>query len=394
MNSLILDTEVQLFINKHLYDDPVKLILKGSPFPEVSAQELAEQIISKKKCKTKLPTWFVTDKIYYPNKLNIEQTSSEITAKYKADLIYGDNLLDITGGFGVDDLAFAERFSKVLHCEIDKELSEIVAHNYKRLGVNNIKTIADNGLNYLARSKEKFDWIYSDPSRRNKTKERVFLLKDCLPDIPENLDLLFEHADQILIKVSPVLDISSTISELKSAYEIHVLAVNNEVKELLFLLKKDYSGQILIKTINIKKDTNEVFQSIYNSSYEPTYFLPESYLYEPNPAILKAGLFNEVSNQLNIHKLHSNSHLYTSRNLTEFPGRRFRILQITPYDKKQLKRLIPSKKANITVRNFPETVAQIRKRTGFKEGGDLYLFFTTDLNNKHVVLICEKVIQK
>ncbi len=394
MNRFILDTEVQLFINKHLRDDPVKLILVGSPFSKVSVQELAKQIISKRKCETKLPSWFATANIYYPDKLNIEQTSSEITANYKANLISGENLLDITGGLGVDDLAFADRFTKVFHCEIDKELSEIVTHNYKKLGIKNIETIADNGLNYLRRSKKKFDWIYIDPSRRNQFKWRVFLLKDCLPDIPENLNYLFEYTDQILLKVSPILDISSTITELKFVYEIHVVAVNNEVKELLFLLKKDYSEQVLIKTINIKKDTNEVFDSVYYSLSEPTYSLPESYLYEPNSAILKAGLFNEVSSQLNIYKLHKNSHLYTSRNLIDFPGRRFRILQITPYDKKQLKRLILSKKANITVRNFPETVAQIRKRTGFKEGGDLYLFFTTDLLNKHLVLVCEKVIQK
>jgi len=392
LNRFILDTEVQSFINDHLNDDPVKLILSGSPFPKVSIQEIAGQILAKRKCKTKLPTWFNTEKIYYPNKTNIEQTSSEITAKYKASLVSGDELLDITGGFGVDDLAFAERFNKVIHCEIDKELSEIVTYNYQRIGVENIKTIADDGINYLKQNNKKFDWIYSDPSRRNDAKERVFLLKDCLPDIPENLELLFKHTDQILLKVSPVLDISSSVSELKSVSEIHIVAVQNEVKELLFILKKDRHKPIYIKTINIKKDTNEVFESYLDFTAEATFSLPEYYLYEPNAAILKAGLFNEVSHQLNLHKLHVFSHLYTSRKLIEFPGRSFRILQITSYDKKKLKRLIPSKKANISIRNFPETVAQIRKKTGFKEGGDLYLFFTTDLNDKHIVLICEKVI--
>lgn len=393
MNRFILDTDVQSFINKHFNDDPVKLILSGSPFPKVSIQEIVSQIISKKKCKTKLPTWFDAQEIYYPDKLNIEQTSSEITAKYKASLISGDLLLDITGGFGVDDVAFAERFKSVIHCEINTELSEIVAYNFKKLKVENVETVAVDGLQYLLKSNHKFDWIYSDPSRRNDLKERVFLLKDCLPDIPENLDFLFGYTNRILIKVSPVLDISSSISELKFVSDVHVVAVENEVKELLFILKKNYNGKISIKAINIKKDKFEVFTSESVCLTEPTFSLPESYLYEPNAAILKAGLFNEVSVEFKIHKLHRNSHLYTSNKLINFPGRRFRILQISAYDKKKLKKMIPTKKANITTRNFPETVAQIRKKIGFKEGGDLYLFFTTDLNNKHVVLICEKVMQ-
>jgi len=391
LNRFILDTEVQSFINRHLNDDPVKMILSGSPFPQVSIQELVEQIISKRKCKSKLPAWFKTERIYYPNKLNIEQTSSEVTARYKASLVSGGVLLDITGGFGIDDLAFAEKFKKVIHCEISKELSEIVNHNYNKLNVKNIETVSDDGINYLKKNKQRFDWIYSDPSRRNDVKKRVFLLQDCLPDIPQNLDLLFDHTHNLMLKGSPILDISSSIAELKYVYEIHVVAVDNEVKELLFLLKKGYNDSVLIKTVNIKKDGKELFESAFNSLAEATFSLAESYLYEPNAAIMKAGLFNEVSYQFNLHKLHNNSHLYTSHNLINFPGRRFRILQTSPYDRKKLKKMIPSGKASITTRNFPETVVQIRKKTGFKDGGDLYLFFTTDLNDKHLVLICEKV---
>jgi len=390
LNEQILNTDIQNFINKNLQEDPTKLILKGAPFQGIAIQEIVEQIISKKKCQQKLPTWFNTPQIYYPNKLNIEQTSSEITAKYKANLINGETLIDITGGFGVDCFAFSENFKEVTHCEINKELSKIVKHNYDKLKINDIETKAINGLEYLENNKQKYDWIYADPSRRNDLKGKVFLLKDCLPNIPENLDLFFKYTNCILLKLSPILDITATINELKFIKEIHVIAINNEVKELLFLLEKNFISTIKINATNIKKGTIDFLNSFANSNVKATYSLPQTYLYEPNSAILKAGLFNEVSHQLKIDKIHINSHLYTSKILVNFPGRSFKILDIIKYDKKKIKKLIPSKKANITIRNFPETVVQIRKKTGLKEGGDSYLFFTTDLNNKHIVIFCEK----
>lgn len=391
MNEFILNNEIQNFINHHLNDDSTKLILKGSPFPKLKIQEIVEQIISKKKCKKKLPTWFETDNIYYPNKLNIEQTSSEITAKYKSKLVSGNSIIDITGGFGVDCFYFSKRIKNIAHCEIDINLSNIVTYNFKKLHTDNIKMIACNGLDHLGEINQKFDWIYADPSRRSSIKGKVFLLDDCLPNIPDNLDLLFQYSDNILLKVSPLLDITSTIKELKFVKEIHTVAVNNEVKELLFILQKNYKKDILIKAINIKNQGVNIFDSIINSASKSTYSLPKKYLYEPNSAILKAGLFNDISQQLKLDKLHNNSHLYTSYDLIEFSGRRFEIIQISHYDKKKLRKIIPSKQANITTRNFPQTVAQIRKKTGFKDGGNTYLFFTTDIQNKHIVLICKKI---
>ena len=390
MNDRILNTEIQKFINKNLHKDPVKLVLKGSSFPQVSIQEIVEQIISKKKCEKKLPTWFQTENIFYPNKLNIEQTSSEITAKYKAGLISGDSIIDITGGFGVDCFAFAEKFKEVIHCEINTELSAIADHNFKILGIENIKTIAKSGMDYLGSADKTFDWIYADPSRRNDKKGKVFLLEDCLPNIPKNLASLFQFTNNILLKISPVLDISSAVFELEYVKEIHIIAIQNEVKEVLYILENNYNGKLQFKTINITKEKDQIFN--FNSIDEKaSYSFPLKYLYEPNAAILKSGGFIEVSVMLNIPKLHLHSHLYTSKQLIDFPGRRFNILKNIPYNKKRLLKLIPSKKANITTRNFPETVAQIRKKTGLKEGGDIYLFFTTDLEGDRKVLICEKV---
>jgi len=391
LNYKILNKEVQDFITLNLKSHITKLVLKGSPFEDVSIQEIAEQIISKSKCESKLQTWFKTPTIYYPNKLNIEQTSSEITANYKANLVSGNSLIDITGGFGVDSYYFSQKVKNVIHCEINEGLSQIVTHNFEQLKTKNIETYIGDGLEYLEKSVSKFNWIYSDPSRRNETKGKVFLLEDCSPNIPKNLDLLFEKSDTILLKISPFLDITSSINELKFVKEIHIVAIENEVKELLFILEENYNQQIDIKTINFNKTKNQQFNFKLYNEVLATYSEPKKYLYEPNSAILKSGAFQQISARLNVYKLHQHSHLYTSENLIDFPGRSFEIKHIISYNKKELTKLIPSKKANITTRNFPETVAQIRKKTQLTDGGNQYLFFTTDITNNHIVLICEKV---
>ena len=393
MNPAILHKNVQEFISNNLKTDLTKLILKGSPFHTVTIQELATQIVSKKKSAKKLPSWFTTRNIIYPPKLNIEQSSSEITARYKSSLVSGTSLIDITGGFGVDTYAFSKQEKEVTHCEINPDLSTIVAHNYKQLGVKNIRTISCDGIGYLKNASENFDCIYIDPSRRNEAKGKVFLLKDCLPNVPENLDFLFSKSNTILIKNSPILDITSTINELNFVKEIHIVAVDNEVKELLFLLEKDHAKNIQIKTINFQKETQQEFQFTSNKEVVSSYSEPLTYLYEPNAAILKSGGFHQVSQQLTVFKLHQHSHLYTSTKRIEFPGRVFKIEQVIPYDRKQLKKLVKDGKANITTRNFPETVAQIRKKTTLKDGGHHYLFFTTDLNNKPLVIISTQIFR-
>jgi hypothetical protein len=390
LNSAILLEESQQFINVHLNDDLTKIIFKGSPFKNISIQELANQIAAKKKSETKLPTWFHLKKCYFPDKISIEQTSSETTAQYKSNLVSGEKLIDITGGFGVDSYYFSEQVSKVIHCEINQDLSTIVAYNYQQLQIENIDTISGDGIDYLQKTSDIFDWIYIDPSRRNDHKEKVFLLKDCLPDVPKYLDFLFTKTNQILIKVSPILDISSTINELKFVTEIHIIAVQNEVKELLFLVNKNSDKDIKIFTINILNQENQKFDFFINQQSTANYELPLSYLYEPNAAILKSGGFDEIAIQFGIYKLHKHSHLYTSASLIDFPGRRFQIESMCNYDKKVLKKLIPENKANITTRNFPKTVAQIRKETNIKDGGNLYLFFTTDINEKLICLFTKK----
>jgi len=390
LNKNLLKTDVQEFIYQNLTSDISSLILKGSPFEDVSVQELANQISCKRKAKEKLPNWFHSENILYPKKVSIEQTSSEITAQHKSQIVKGNSIIDITGGFGIDAYYFSKHFKKVVHCELDENLSEIVNHNYKILKTENITTIKGNGINYLENNPEKFDVIYIDPSRRNETKGKVFLLSDCLPNVPENIDFLFSKTNTILIKNSPILDISATINELKFVKEIQIIAVKNEVKELLFLLEKDYSESIQIKTYNFHKDKTHFFEFSKGTEAISSYDLPQSFLYEPNVAILKSGGFHNVSSFFNLKKIHQHSHLYTSNKLIKFPGRSFKIIDVLPYDKKKLNKILSEKKANITVRNFPKSVAQIRKETKIKDGGDFYLFFTKFSNNKNGIIICKK----
>ena len=391
MNPAILHPEVQKFISDNLKSDITKLILKGSPFDEISVQEIANQIVAKQKSEKKLSTWFSSENIYYPAKLSIEQTSSEITAEYKANLVSGNKIIDITGGFGVDCFHFSKHFKEVTHCEINDDLSTIVKHNYQQLNIKNIVTFSGDGIDFLKNSKDNFDCIYIDPSRRNDIKGKVFLLKDCLPNVPENIDFLFSKSNQILIKNSPILDISSAISELKFVKEIHIVAIQNEVKELLFLLEKDYLSSIKIKTVNIQKENTQSFEFNYQEEVASEYSEPLTYLYEPNSAILKSGGFHQISHQLKVFKLQQHSHLYTSNELLEFPGRVFKIENVVPYHKKKLKKFLTDDKANITIRNFPKTVEQIRKETKIKDGGNSYLFFTTLNTSEFVVVICKKI---
>jgi hypothetical protein len=218
------------------------------------------------------------------------------------------------------------------------------------------------------------------------------MLKDCLPNVPENLDLYFEKSDAILIKTAPLLDLVAGLSELQNVKTIHIVALENEVKELLWELHKNYYGAISIKTVNLIKDKTDTFEFELNAeATEANYSLPKHYLYEPNSAIMKSGGFNEISSQYQLDKLHKHSHLYTSNELIDFPGRIFEIQHVIPYTKKEIKIHLENSKHNLTTRNFPETVENIRKKWKIKDGGDSYCFFTTDMNNDKIVLLCNKL---
>jgi hypothetical protein len=236
VNRALLHIDVQSFINANLKADFLALSLKKSPFSNISPRELVEQLDSKKRSEHKLPIWFRTEFIYYPPKLAIEQSSSELTAIYKSNLLTGDDIIDLTGGLGVDTYFFASKVKNVTHCELNKELSEISQYNSKVLGVN-INYLQIDGIEYLKNNDKTFGTVYVDPSRRVNSK-KVFLLKDCEPDIILNLELLRSRSKLLIIKTSPLLDIHSTIQELKEVSDIHIVSIKNECKELLYLINK------------------------------------------------------------------------------------------------------------------------------------------------------------
>lgn len=391
MNLEILSKEVQQFINENLTTDVHKILLRQSPFLNVSPKELVEQIEAKVKSKKKLPTWFSTDNIIYPNKLNLSQSSSEQTAFYKASLVKGDSVVDLTGGLGIDCFGFSKKTRSVVHVEQNKSLSRIAAHNFKKLGIPNIECVNEDSISFLKNSLTSFDWIYIDPSRRDRENKKVYYLTDCEPDVTTQIDFFLSKAPNILIKTGPLLDLSIGLKQLKNVKEIHIVALSNEVKEILWILEKDFIKEPLLKTVNFQNSGAQYFECRPSDEQEAvaTYSSPQEYIYEPNAAILKSGAFKYVGNHYKLDKLHPNSHLYTTPVVIPFPGRIFRVENSCDYANKAFKRLKISK-ANVTVRNFPDSVAKVRKKLRIQDGGEKFIFCTTDLEQQPILLVCTK----
>lgn len=387
----LLHTEIQDFINQNLNEDSSKLALKKNPFPEVNYTTIINQIIAKKKAKDKLPTWFSSENIIYPEKISIEQTSSEITAKYKASLVSGENLIDCTGGFGIDNYYFSKQFKLVIHCELNENLSKIVTNNFEILQATNIECYQGDSTGILKQLNQKFDCIYIDPSRRNDAKGKVFMLADCLPNVVDLQDFYYQFTDTILIKTAPILDLHAGLLELKNVAEIHIVAVDNEVKELLWKIEKNFNESPEIIAVNIEKEKQTITKIESSKSYSARYSLPKKYLYEPNASLMKSGGFEAVSELFAVGKLHQHSHLYTSDELIDFPGRKFQIDAIVSFQKKEISQHIQGKKMNVSTRNFPIKPEEIKKKYKITDGGTIFAFFTTNMNNEKIILLCTKL---
>lgn len=387
-----LSTSLFDFINSHLDTDVKKLALTKNPFPSIEWKWILNQIASKQKAKHKLPTWFNTDIIVYPTTLSIEQTSSEQIANYKSHLFQGESIIDLTGGFGVDAYYFSKRFNSITHCEWNEDLSEIVQFNAKHLGIDNMHFVSGDSIEYLQNINKTFDYIYVDPARRDQNKNKVFLFKDCEPNVVENIDLLFSKSNHIIIKSSPLVDLNQGINELRFVERIYILAYKNEVKELLWILNKNTTNSVSLHSVSIENNSIHTFDSIFEDDDFSTHSKPLNFLYEPFSAVMKTGLFNKIGNHYNLKKLNRHSHLYTSEDLVDnFPGRIFKIDEVLPYQKKEIKTYLSDKKMNVSIRNFPITVEEIRKKHKIKDGGNMYTFFTTDLNNEKIFIMGNKI---
>lgn len=389
--SWLLSKDVQTHLDKLREEKDIQKLILSLPYVGDEKLWFAAQLEGRIKATDKLPSWVNTSSIIFPRRLSVEQSSSEITAAYKASLMKGgQSVIDITGGFGVDAYFFAKEVNQVTYVEQQEELVEIVQHNHQTLGANNIKHIYGDGLEVVANN-EKVDCIYADPARRQGSS-KVVLLQDCEPDILSHLNLLMDKCTHLMIKASPMLEIKEAIKQLQWVKEVHVVAVKGECKEILFILNKEKDAPITIKAIDLGGTKEQVVESTYEAEADTqiTYSEPLQFLYEPNAAVMKAGLYKTVASNYNISKIHTHTHLYTSQEVVEnFPGRTFKILEIIPADKKELKRILPEGKANIQARNFPMTTEEIKKKLGIKDGGKFYIYATTLRNGNKRLVVCE-----
>ncbi|MES2653195.1 MAG: hypothetical protein V4663_15750 [Bacteroidota bacterium] len=390
MNKNILVPEVQEYIKTHIKDDVNKIALAKPVFEGVSSMELAGQIAAKKKSVHKLPTWYYQDYIYYPPLLSIEQCSSEQTAAYKANLLIGNTVIDVTAGFGVDSFFFAKKAQKVISCEIDATLSAISASNAKFLGADNIECLAEDGIEVVKNNGFLIDTLYIDPARRSGSS-KVFKLKDCTPDVTTHLALFLAKAKRIIIKTAPLLDISAGIAELQNVTEIHIVSVKNECKELLWIIDRDSVSETKIVCVTLN-ETHKTF-SFKLSSLQTKVAIattePTGYLYEPDVALLKSGAFNFIAEYFELQKLHQHTQLYFSEEIkSDFLGRIFEVRSILTLNQlKKDKTLV----GNVIVRNFPEKAENLVKKYKIVPNHDDFIIFTQNSNG--YLVIKAKIIQ-
>lgn len=381
------------FIRTHAKDDVRALALQSSKYPDIDIPAAIVQIAGRQAAANKIPSWEGIEEIFYPRHLSLEQCSSELTARYKSTLTQGDSLTDLTGGFGIDCAFMAPGFKDITYIERQKELCEIASHNFPLLNLGHIEVRNIDGVCHLQQM-EPVDWIFIDPARRNEHGGKTVAIADCEPDVAQLEELLLSKARKVMVKLSPMLDLSLAIHDLKHVHEAHIVSVNNECKELLLILSQDETvtnPEVRIVCVNLTPQSTQHFTfSRETEQVASCHYTSEigTYLYEPNASLLKAGAFRSIASAFKVKKLHPNSHLYTSDEKVEnFPGRTFQITGCCTFGKKETKAMLSDlKKANLTVRNFPATVAELRKRTKLAEGGEDYLFATT-LNDGQKILI-------
>ncbi len=371
------DNEVQQWIEENMHENIHDIAFKKSPFKDISMRDLLQQIQGRNIIKKKIPT--LNQKgILFPPKLNLEQTSSEATALHKASIVEGKSLVDITGGLGIDCIAFANKFEEVTHIEQNKELQAMAASNFQSLGLENITSIAANGIDYLKQTNKVWDVLYLDPSRRDDAKNRVFLLEEMTPNLLEHLSLITTKAQQILIKLSPLIDISYLLQILHNISEIQVVALKNEVKEILVNIKKSNSSNTKITAVNLESDqTHFEFQIDEIDNVTSPLGKIGKYLYEPNAAIQKSGGNEILGMDFNMKKLHQNTQLFTSDELHKnYPGRIFELAEKIKNPKKELR----NQSIMAIHRNFPENLVTLRKKYKFTTDGLLPVLFTRNLD--------------
>lgn len=383
------------FIRENGDKEVAWLALHPPKNPEIDLQAALQQIEGRQKAKLKLPELYANKDVVYPKRVSMEQCSSSVTASYKASLFSGESFADLSGGFGVDTIFLSKKFNKGLYVEPDSELCNIFEHNCKYLGINNIE-IQNANLEIIVERLGFCDMIYVDPSRRDTNGNRVVQLPDLSPNILDYKDILLSKCRTLAVKLSPMLSIVELARDLPEMTELHIVSVDNECKEILCVLSSEKQiDDVKIITKNVKGNIVETFSQWMSLEKVLTPQIAKdvgNWLYEPNAAVMKSGLFNTVSDMFCIGKLASNTNLYTSDEpVAGFPGRVFRVLDVIPYQPKKFKNLLsPIETASISVRNFPISAEELRKTLKIKDGNGCFIFGTTLSNGQKVIMVCSK----
>lgn len=394
---MILSPEFLSFCKEHEDDNIYELSLQHKNNHNIDIQSAIHQIKGRQIAKHKLPSWYAIENIAYPIHLSLEQSSSEKTAHYKQSLVAGGGtMIDLTGGLGVDISFLSAKYNKAIYVEQQEALTTLAKHNFQALGLHNIDVINSDSNEYLRELNSQVDFIYIDPARRDNTGHKTVMIEDCVPNLLEIQDELRSKAKRVMIKLSPMLDISLALSKLEYISSVHIVSVDNECKELLFLMENKETSDVQFHCVNIGKQQIDSFSYIQKEEVQAISNFTSDlgiYLYEPNASIMKSGAFKLIGQRFGLKKLQINSHLYTSDILEpDFPGRKFKINRISSFGKKELKKTLDGiHKANISVRNFPISVEALRKKLKVAEGGTDYIFATTLEDNQKVLIICERL---
>ena len=432
---------IEEFIKKHRLDDVRSLALQAAKYPDIDMPFALDQIEGWQRARTKLPEWASKDGIIFPPHISMEQCSSERTAKYKSGILHSSGtLIDLTGGFGVDFSYMAMGFSKAVYVEQQSHLCDIAKHNFELLGLQHAEVVNADGVEYLhslplisnasrthleGESKEKSNFslcrdkkcldesqthlegeneengqqnieenivIYLDPARRDVHGAKVYGIEDCTPNVLELQEELLKKASVVMVKLSPMLDLHVAIRALPVS-EVYIVSVGNECKELLLVLRKEGNNAVRVVCVNDEASFEYSYGEQADYCVSEVDLQPSAYLYEPNASIMKAGCFDVLASRFPVKALSRNSHLFISSDeIAYFPGRKFKIQAISSMNKKELKRALAGvSQANIAVRNFPLSVAELRKRLKLKDGGDTYIFATTVGERNHTLILCKKI---
>ncbi len=403
------------FISEHLADDTTRLILDKSKWPEIDMETVVNCIESRRKLKGKVQEWYDEPRLVFPVRLSAEQCSSSATAQYKAALAErivdkeGWCIADLTGGLGVDCWFFSKKAARVLYNEMQVPLSDAAGYNFKILGATNIivrNNIARKETINDILSEISPDVVYMDPARRGEGGRKVFLIEECTPDVLTLKDEIFRVSRNILIKLSPMADISMVCSRLGSTCrEVHIVSSEGECKELLIWLDRDWKGEYSISAVELPAGFPEKSASVltFTPEEEKTSAArlaeePGEYLFEPGKSLTKAGAFNTTGIRMDICKFGISTHYYTTSSIDKAEllkgyGKVFKILSSSPLDKRSIKstgKCYP--KAEVTARNIPITSEALRKKLGCASGGDVHIFGLRSDVKGNLLIVGKRII--